>query len=99
MRLITKLAAVLTAILLRYFHLQHQLQQQQKLEALARLESLRSRIRPHFLFNSMNTIASLTRVDADLAMVFIFVALMSVFFYGVDGVISWLLQSFLEILS
>ena len=32
-------------------------------------------------------------------MVFIFVIIMSVFFYAVDGVISWLLQSFLEILS
>ena len=32
------------------------------------------------------------------AMVFIFVILMSVFFYAVDGVISYLLQLFLELL-
>jgi len=31
-------------------------------------------------------------------MVFIFVILMSVFFYAVDGVISWILQNFLELL-
>ena len=32
---------------------------QEKLELLARLDSLRSRIRPHFLFNTLNSIASL----------------------------------------
>ena len=32
------------------------------------------------------------------AMVFIFVTIMSVFFYAVDGVISWMLQLFLELL-
>ena len=52
-------AAVLTGILLRYFFLQQQLRLQEKLELLARLDSLRSRIRPHFLFNTLNSIASL----------------------------------------
>jgi two-component system sensor histidine kinase AlgZ len=33
------------------------------MEALARIRALQARIRPHFLFNSMNTIAALTRTD------------------------------------
>ncbi len=52
-------ALVLTGILLRYFFLQQQLRLQEQLELLARLDSLRSRIRPHFLFNTLNSIASL----------------------------------------
>jgi len=52
-------AAVLTGILLRYFFLRQQLRLQEKLELQARLDSLRSRIRPHFLFNTLNSIASL----------------------------------------
>lgn len=52
-------AAVLTGILLRYFFLRQQLRIQEKLELQARLDSLRSRIRPHFLFNTLNSIASL----------------------------------------
>jgi two-component system sensor histidine kinase AlgZ len=35
-----------------------------ELEAQARIHALQARIRPHFLFNSMNTIAALTRSDA-----------------------------------
>ncbi len=52
-------ALVVMGILLRYFYLQQQLRVQEKLELLARLDSLRSRIRPHFLFNTLNSIASL----------------------------------------
>jgi two-component system sensor histidine kinase AlgZ len=52
-------AAVLTGILLRYFFLQQKLRMQEKLELQARLDSLRARIRPHFLFNTLNSIASL----------------------------------------
>src|ERR1700676_5124822 len=33
------------------------------MQATARVHALQARIRPHFLFNSMNTIASLTRSD------------------------------------
>lgn len=52
-------AAVLAGIVLRYFYLQQQLRLQEQLELTARLDSLRARIRPHFLFNTMNSIASL----------------------------------------
>lgn len=60
-------AAVLSGITLRYLYLQQQLRNQQKAEMLARIQALQSRIRPHFLFNSMNTIASLIAVDQDSA--------------------------------
>ena len=52
-------ALVIGGIVLRYFYLQQQLRLQEKLELQARLDSLRSRIRPHFLFNTLNSIASL----------------------------------------
>lgn len=52
---------LLTGPILRYFYVNHQWQRNVRAEAEARLQSLQARIRPHFLFNSMNTIASLTR--------------------------------------
>lgn len=52
-------AMVLAGIALRYFYLQQQLQLREKSELQARLDSLRARIRPHFLFNTLNSIASL----------------------------------------
>ncbi|MEE4661067.1 MAG: histidine kinase, partial [Halieaceae bacterium] len=51
--------AVFGGIALRYFFLQQQLRRQEQAELRARIESLRARIRPHFLFNTMNSIASL----------------------------------------
>jgi two-component system, LytTR family, sensor histidine kinase AlgZ len=55
-------AAVIGGIALRYFYLQQQLRQREQAELNARLESLRARIRPHFLFNTMNSIASLISI-------------------------------------
>jgi two-component system sensor histidine kinase AlgZ len=52
-------ATVFAGIALRYFYLQQQLRAREQAELTARIESLRSRIRPHFLFNTMNSIASL----------------------------------------
>lgn len=61
------LAAVFAGIVLRYFYLQQQLQNQQKAELTARIQALQARIRPHFLFNSMNSIASLIAIDPEAA--------------------------------
>ena len=61
------IAGIVGAVLLRYLYEQHRERQHELAESRARLQALQARIRPHFLFNSMNTIASLTRVDADLA--------------------------------
>jgi len=48
---------------LRHLFVSHKAQTDAKLEQEARIQALQSRIRPHFLFNSMNSIASLTRSD------------------------------------
>jgi two-component system sensor histidine kinase AlgZ len=61
------LAGILGGITLRYFYLHHQLALREKSELQARLDSLRSRIRPHFLFNTMNSIASLIASRPDAA--------------------------------
>lgn len=55
------LCAIVGAVLLRYFYVQHHWQRNVQREATARLQALQARIRPHFLFNSMNTIAALIR--------------------------------------
>jgi two-component system sensor histidine kinase AlgZ len=55
------IAVIVTALLLRYFFVTHQWQKHVRAEALSRIQALQARIRPHFLFNSMNTIAALTR--------------------------------------
>lgn len=60
-------ANVLAGIVLRYFYLQQQLRLQEKLELQARLDSLRTRIRPHFLFNTLNSIASLIMTSPSTA--------------------------------
>ncbi|MET0377976.1 MAG: sensor histidine kinase, partial [Spongiibacteraceae bacterium] len=57
------IGAVLAGITMRYFYLTQELRLQQKAELEARVQALQSRIRPHFLFNSMNSIASLIAID------------------------------------
>jgi len=53
------LCALIGAALLRYFYVLEQWRVRERAEAKARFEALQARIRPHFLFNSMNVIASL----------------------------------------
>ncbi|MET0066980.1 MAG: histidine kinase [Candidatus Thiodiazotropha sp.] len=60
-------SAIVGILVLHYLYLQHLWRRQEEAENSARLQALYSRIRPHFLFNSMNTIASLTRTDPKLA--------------------------------
>jgi two-component system sensor histidine kinase AlgZ len=55
------LTAMVTAAAFRYFYVQAQWQRQIRAQARAQVAALQARIRPHFLFNSMNTIASLIR--------------------------------------
>jgi two-component system sensor histidine kinase AlgZ len=54
---------IVAAMLLRYFYVTHEWQVHLRAEARSRIEALQARIRPHFLFNSLNTIAALTRSD------------------------------------
>ena len=48
---------------MRYLYVASEWRRSIVLEAQARISALQALIRPHFLFNSMNTIASLTRTD------------------------------------
>lgn len=52
---------IVSLLTLRYFYLQHQLKRNIEAENQYRLQALQARIRPHFLFNALNTIASLIR--------------------------------------
>lgn len=61
------IGAIVGALTLRYFYVRHQWRMRMESESRARIQALQSRIRPHFLFNSMNTIASLTRSAPELA--------------------------------
>ena len=57
------IAAIVTALALRYFYVTHEWRRNVEMQARARVNALQARIRPHFLFNSMNTIAALTRTN------------------------------------
>jgi len=58
---------IMTGLALRYFYVSHQWQRNVESEARTRIHALQTRIRPHFLFNSMNTIAELTRTNPKAA--------------------------------
>jgi two-component system LytT family sensor kinase len=47
--------------------IEHRLQEQEKLLLAAKIESLKSQINPHFLFNTLTSISSLIRAEPDTA--------------------------------
>jgi len=57
------IGAIVGGLALRYFYVSNEWRRSVEFEARARFRALQARIRPHFLFNSMNTIAALTRTD------------------------------------
>ena len=61
------ISAVIYFFLLRYFYIQQQWRLNIAAQSRAEIQALRARIRPHFLFNSMNTIASLIAIAPDTA--------------------------------
>lgn len=61
------ICAVIAGIALRYLYVAQQLRLRQRGELAARIQALQSRIQPHFLFNSLNSIASLVASDPHTA--------------------------------
>jgi len=61
------IGGIISILGLRYLLVAHRADVESRAEQEARLQALQSRIRPHFLFNSMNSIASLTRSDPSRA--------------------------------
>ena len=61
------ICSLVAAAALRYFYMQQCWRQDVEARAAAQVRALQARIRPHFLFNSMNTIASLIGSQPKLA--------------------------------
>ncbi|WP_018871634.1 sensor histidine kinase [Thioalkalivibrio sp. ALJ16] len=57
-------ATILSLMAMHYLYLQAAWQRETRAVAAAREQAMRARLRPHFLYNSMNTIAGLCRSDA-----------------------------------
>lgn len=63
----TLVTIVLGCFTLRFLFVHHELQNQQRQLMQAKYDALQARIKPHFLFNSLNSIAALIGLDADKA--------------------------------
>lgn len=63
----TIISAAIYAVVLRYLYIQQQWKLHLQAHSKAEIQALRARIRPHFLFNSMNTIASLISFKPEIA--------------------------------
>ncbi|MCC8362909.1 histidine kinase [Lysobacter sp. A6] len=61
------IATLIVAVVLRYLYAVDGWQAQVRASSRAEADALQARIKPHFLFNSMNTIALLVRRDAVVA--------------------------------
>ena len=55
------ISSIVIALAMRYLYISSEWRRSIVVEAQSRISALQALIRPHFLFNSMNTIASLTR--------------------------------------
>lgn len=62
-----ELAAFGVHAFIRNLKTERQLEEQQRKNAEAELTWLKNQLNPHFLFNSLNNISSLTQIDADMA--------------------------------
>jgi two-component system sensor histidine kinase AlgZ len=60
-------SVVISLAMVRYFYVQDQWNKQIQKLSEAQLNALQARIKPHFLFNSLNSISSLIAIDADRA--------------------------------
>lgn len=60
-------SSLVTLAWLRYQYVQARWRAQSRAEALARLDALQARMHPHFLFNSLNTVAALIRENPPMA--------------------------------
>lgn len=60
-------ASIVSLMMLRFFSLLGVMEWRHKVEAQARLQALQSRIKPHFLFNSLNTISELAATNPQQA--------------------------------
>jgi two-component system sensor histidine kinase AlgZ len=61
------ISLVITLVLLRYFYIHGQWEETVEADSAAKYDALQARMRPHFLFNSLNTIAHLVHIDANRA--------------------------------
>lgn len=61
------ISSVISLLFLRYFYIQHQWQLHMQADTSAKYDALSSRMRPHFLFNALNTIAQLVHINQDQA--------------------------------
>lgn len=61
------IAALIASVLLRYLYVIDGWQAQVRASARAEADALQARIKPHFLFNSLNAIAGLMRTDPSVA--------------------------------
>jgi len=61
------ITGIVGALGLRYLSLKRRTELESRLQQESKLQALQSRIRPHFLFNSLNSVAALARSDPDRA--------------------------------
>jgi two-component system sensor histidine kinase AlgZ len=61
------ISGIIAPLVLRYFWVQNQWRTQMRAEGEARYQALHARIRPHFLFNSLNSVAALIATQPAVA--------------------------------